>query len=322
MRSMLKQNTVSSTTDLASLISQAHNACDAQDFVTMTALCNEIVQSDSCNKQAHLLLACYGFWDPKLLTLDAQAAIHAAQRGSELFQDTEWFSVGTDIYLARKKQIAQQLEATLMMPSYTGAKQLHEVMQTWLALLMGLPYLHAALIESEITLCTNLCTRSKMGFMPNDRLVYTAYTTLNQKESYGDMFKRVLQPRLEQQKEYERFLQTTLQEHVAFVYDALAQNTSTPSQKDATLPDKESPDNSYRHLLENDLTKIINLTNKALYQQQIDELTDQRKKLKSYKIKQHRDITMRIATLEQKIAEIDNELAPLLDPLYQLLRRL
>ena len=262
-----------------------------------------------------LLQAKTGYWDPKLFTLDVPAVIATAHLACSQIEETEWFQVGTDIYMERKKQIAHQLEAALMMPSYTGAKQLHEVMQAWLAFLMELPCLNASLIESEIILCTNLCTRSKMGFMPNDRLVYTAYTTLNNKESYGDMFKRLLQPRLEQQKSYERHLQEEARAHIELLLDT-ASSQHHSSQKQAEQ-------NAYYHaLLENDIAKLVNVTNKNYYQQQINELTEQFEKLKPYKIKQRRTVTTRIDALEKKIHEIDEKLAPLLSPLYQQLVQL
>lgn len=262
-----------------------------------------------------LLQAKTGYWDPKLFTLDVPAAITAAHVICSQIEETEWFQVGTDIYMERKKQIAHQLEAALMMPSYTGAKQLHEVMQAWLAFLMELPCLNASLIESEIILCTNLCTRSKMGFMPNDRLVYTAYTTLNNKESYGDMFKRLLQPRLEQQKSYERHLQEEARAHIELLLDtALSQHLS---------PQEKAEQDAYYHtLLERDIAKLVNVTNKNYYQQQINELIEQFEKLKPYKIKQRRTVTTRIDALEKKIREIDEKLAPLLSPLYQQLIQL
>lgn len=262
-----------------------------------------------------LLQAKTGYWDPKLFTLDVPAAIAAAHFACSQIGETEWFQVGTDIYMERKKQIAHQLEAALMMPSYTGAKQLHEVMQAWLAFLMELPCLNASLIESEIILCTNLCTRSKMGFMPNDRLVYTAYTTLNNKESYGDLFKRLLQPRLEQQKSYESHLQEEARAHIELLLDtALSQHLS---------PQEKAEQDAYYHtLLERDIAKLVNVTNKNYYQQQINELIEQFEKLKPYKIKQRRTVTTRIDALEKKIREIDEKLAPLLSPLYQQLIQL
>lgn len=262
-----------------------------------------------------LLQAKTGYWDPKLFTLDVPAAITAAHFACSQIEETEWFQVGTDIYMERKKQIAHQLEAALMMPSYTGAKQLHEVMQAWLAFLMELPCLNASLIESEIILCTNLCTRSKMGFMPNDRLVYTAYTTLNNKESYGDMFKRLLQPRLEQQKNYERHLQEEARAHIELLLDTASSQHLSPQEK-------AEQDTYYHTLLERDIAKLVNVTNKNYYQQQINELTEQFEKLKPYKIKQRRTVTTRIDALEKKIHEIDEKLAPLLSPLYQQLVQL
>lgn len=262
-----------------------------------------------------LLQAKTGYWDPKLFTLDVPAAITAAHVACSQIEETEWFQVGTDIYMERKKQIAHQLEAALMMPSYTGAKQLHEVMQAWLAFLMELPCLNASLIESEIILCTNLCTRSKMGFMPNDRLVYTAYTTFNNKKSYGDMFKRLLQPRLEQQKSYERHLQEEARAHIGLLLD-------TASSQHLSSQEKVEQDAYYHTLLERDIAKLVNVTNKNYYQQQINELIEQFEKLKPYKIKQRRTITTRIDVLEKKIHEIDEKLIPLLNPLYQQLAQL
>ena len=306
--------------NLDTLTTQARHACDAQDFVTMSALCDKILQQDPCNQEALFLQARFGYWDPKLLTVNAQAAILSAQTLCEQIPEDQWFHTGTDIYMARKKQIAEQLEASLMMPSYSGAKQLHEVMITWLTFLNELPYLHVSLIESELMLCANLCTRSKMGFMPNDRLIYTAYTTLNNKESYGALFARILQPRLEQQRAYEKHLREQLQAHVAAANKILASSAASPSH-----PSQEDTQQTYDYycaLLENDLAKITGVTNKNLYQQQISVLTEQLENTKSYKLKQRHDITMRINALTKKINDIDEELAPMLNPLYQQLNLL
>ena len=75
-------------------------------------------------------------------------------------------------------------------------------------------------------------------------------------------------------------------------------------------------------MLERDIAKLVNVTNKNYYQQQINELIEQFEKLKPYKIKQRRTVTTRIDALEKKIREIDEKLAPLLSPLYQQLIQL
>ena len=80
-------------------------------------------------------------------------------------------------------------------------KQLHGTMGEWQRLLVEIPYLTVNLLESEVELVDNLCKRSKLGMMPAERLVYTAYASLNKKESYGETFRKALAGRLSKEQE-------------------------------------------------------------------------------------------------------------------------
>lgn len=60
-----------------------------------------------------LLQAKTGYWDPKLFTLDVPAAITAAHFVCSQIEETEWFQVGTDIYMERKNKLHTSLKLLL-----------------------------------------------------------------------------------------------------------------------------------------------------------------------------------------------------------------
>lgn len=262
-----------------------------------------------------VILAQQDGWNEQACELDVEVAVQAAMRAIDASPEHLRFRRGTDIYLARKKQLATILESDLMLPSYSGAKRLHATMQTWCHLLEQLPALNAHLIEDEITLCENLCSKSKKGFMPNDRLVYVAYSQCNNKVSYGATFAQRLQTRLTQQKAYERNLKQEIADHVRALACTLSQAESR-----AALTSEQA-----HELLANTAhweEMLIGLTSRHLYQAQIEELRQQASLTKPYFLARKKHLEARIAALQATIQDIDQsleqDLAPLRDQHHQL----
>lgn len=287
---------------VAELLAQAQTAYEDDDSQSVANLCREVLDIDPDNAQAWLLLAKFGGWDSKLYGFDVGFAIDAAKHALKLAPETNRYDAAAEIYTARKRQIGKILESEMMMPSYTAAKQLHGTMAEWQRLLVEIPYLTANLLESEVELVSNLCKRSKLGMMPAERLVYTAYMSLNKKESYGETFRKALAGRLskEQEEQGERIEQMLEQ--------AKARNAELDKlASEATLPPAELKPLLEAELenLDRDIATIADLSNKTLYDQQLEELERQLAAVKPIKIFRRQELNGRIAETKEKIAQVD-----------------
>ena len=287
---------------IAELLAQAQAAYENDDSQSVANLCREVLDADPDNAQAWLLLAKFGGWDSKLYGFDVGFAIDAAKHALELVPETTRHDAAADIYTARKRQIGKILESEMMMPSYTAAKQLHGTMGEWQRLLVEIPYLTVNLLESEVELVDNLCKRSKLGMMPAERLVYTAYASLNKKESYGETFRKALAGRLSKEQE----------EQGARIEQMLEQATERNAELEklatgATLPPAELKSLLEAELenLDRDIATIADLSNKTLYDQQLEELERQLATVKPYKIFRRQELTGRITETKEKIAQVD-----------------
>ncbi|MDO5118010.1 MAG: hypothetical protein Q4D34_05940, partial [Eggerthellaceae bacterium] len=204
------------------------------------------------------------------------------------------------------------LESEMMMPSYTAAKQLHGTMAEWQRLLMEIPYLTTDLLESEVELVNNLCIRSKIGILPAERLVYTAYASLNGKESYGETFRKALAGRLEREQEMqgariEQMLEEAAERN-AGLEKLASEATVTPAELKPLLEEE-------LERLERDIATIADLSNKTLYGQQLEELERQLAAVKPMKIFRRQELSRRIADAKEKIAQTDADFEEKVAPL-------
>ncbi len=287
-------------------LQKAQAAYEADDSQAVANLCRAVLDVDPNNAQAWDLLAKFGGWDSKMYVFDIDFAIDSAKHALSLVSEGDRRDAAAEIYTARKRQVAKILESEMMMPSYTAAKQLHGTMMEWKQLLEEIPYLGVGLIEGEVALCNNLCLRSKLGIMPSERLVYTAYMSLNKKESYGETFRKALAKRLadEQGKLTERL-------------------SSLVEQAKAGLAAFEGEDSEAgRVQLEETLAQLkaafVELQDQSLevvYKQRLEELERQMRGLKPMKIFKRKDLETEIAAtrerLEQVSAEAEQAVAPL-----------
>lgn len=301
-----------SADEIAQFLASAHEAADADQSIAATELCRKVVEADPGNAEAWVLLAKVGGWDSKMYTFDIDFAVDSAKHALGLIPEGERYETASDIYLARKQQIGKVLESEMMMPSYTAAKQLNDTMFEWLRLLKEIPYLNSGLLEGEISLVDNLCLRSKMGIMPADRLVYTAYASLNGKVSYGEIFREQLQSRLSE--ELERSAEVAKQavelaDGRLSAYRAQVEGGGLPSQvRRAWLEDDLATLREARQ-------KVLGLSNRGTYVQQIEELERQRAAMKPYKVFKIRTLDEQTQKVRDKLAEIDGQMEAALEPL-------
>lgn len=308
-----------SAQEVEELLATAREAYEADNSTTVTESCRAVLELDPDNAEAWVLLAKFGGWDSRQYLLDLDFAIESANHALDLLPESARIDTASDIYNARKRQIAHQLEAEMMMPSYTGAKQLHATMQDWLRLLDELPDLNADLIEGEITVCENLCLRSKLGIMPGDRLVYTAYSSLNGKETYGEMFRRKLESRLsgtreEQKQRVEAAMK--LVEETRAALDARAESGEVNSDEEKSLLEDELA------ALQAQRETLVGFSDRAQYEQQLRELERQLAALKPMKFLKRQELGRRIELVKQHIAEVDENIVATTRPLDELIERI
>lgn len=291
--------------EISLYINQTLDAYKDDDSTTVTECCNKVLAIDPENEEAWKLLALFGGWDAKLYDFDTGYILRTINHALGLTPENEKYDVAADIYTARKRQISLRLEAAIMMPSYQGAKQTHAVMMDWKRLLAEIPYLTPGLIESEVTLCSNICTRSKMGIMPNDRLVYTAYATFNNKEPYGETFRKVLASRAEKEMQREA---NTLVSAKKEVEDRLAKYRAQVEAGDISAEEEKTLLEEEASALRDRLSNVVGMSNRKLYQQQYEELQNQLANLKPYKFFKRNEINDQLKAVREKLDQIDAQI--------------
>lgn len=286
---------------IAESVKKAMAAFEADDSKAVNEYCRQIIDVDPENLEAWKLLAKVDGWDSKLYDFDTDRILRSIKHYLGLIPEQMHYEEAAEIYTVRKRQISLRLEAALMMPSYQGAKQTHQIMMDWKRLLAEIPYLTPSLIKSEVTLCENICTRSKMAFMPNDRLVYTAYATFNRKEPYGETFRKALLSRVERemQREAQKVSETQKdleQKLQSYKQKVAAGEITVEEEKDLLKSDLEA--------LRNQLIETSSMSDEKLFQQQYDELQSQLATMKPYKIFKRAELQERIKAVNEKLSQI------------------
>lgn len=304
----------SGNTELFQCLQDAREAYEAQDSVRLTECCKRALELQENNAEAWELLACFGGWDAKMHVLDVDFAVESAAHALGLAPEGRRYEMASEIYGARKKQIASCLEDDMMMPSYMGAKQLHKTMGDWQRLLAEIPYLSRDLLDDELNLVDNLCLRSKLGIMPGDRLVYTAYATLNNKVPYGDTFRKALAPRLTQVSEREAARRAETLERIAAwredYREWVNQGNPTVEERAARLQEQLGA-------LQAEVDELVGQSGRGLLLQQIDELERQKARIGKFKVFQRREADAQIAAARAKLEQMDGALIPARAPLEE-----
>ena len=93
------------------------------------------------------------------------------------------------------------LEITLYLPLVTSSSLIHNLMNSTLMALDGVPYLDVELIDNLINEIEENCSKSKKGFHPKDRILYVVYSGENGNVNYGVTFRNKLESKLNAEKE-------------------------------------------------------------------------------------------------------------------------
>ena len=234
--------------------------------------------------------ACIAGWNEQRCKHDVNAVITSAHALIDGLAWHERYAVAACIYTARKKQLTNAIEAALMTPSYMGSKALHAVFQDWSRMLNGLPCLGSRLLKGEVRLVSNLCKRSKASIMPGDRLIYTAYTTLNQKEDYGTTFARLLGPRIA----FERQREIDLLRCVNHDLEDLKDTSVLANQ-----PLKER--------LEQERSALLGITGAEQWIAEMGELEELLRTRKPHQLSHKRKINKRLASLRERLSMLDDD---------------
>lgn len=299
--------------EVEELLKTAQAAYEAKDSKTVQDACNQVFLIEPENVVAWDLMAKYGAWDSKMFDLDVDEVLRYTNHALDLLDEEKRFEAATEIYVARKKQIADRLEGDMLMPSYMGAKKLHATMELWKRLLSEMPYLTSELIQSELVLCDNLCLRSRMAVMPGDRLIYVAYCQENKKKPYGETFREALASRLDAES------QKNEQKRVAIAQDALKRLPESAARveeyKASATPELEEQLREDFNWFQGAVTELEGLSNMNMYYAQVEELNKKLKELKVTKIFKRQDLNRKIQEHMAKIDAIYEELAPVTDPI-------
>ncbi len=292
-------------------LAAAKAAYEANDSEAFAIEAQAALDADPENPEAWRYLAEFGCWDAKFYKLDIDFAIDAAKHALRLADESRQFELALEIYDARKRQIAFMLEEALLNLTSKGSARIHEIMQNWLRLLNEIPSLSPEIIEGEITLCENLCRRSRIGIMPSDRMVYTAYMDHNGKEPYGKTFRRMLDERLRQEQAKWDVAAEEARESAKRALAASEEHLKADSPDALPLLQADAA------ALQDAIDVLRSFTRRGLFERQIEQLEAQRKKLSPFQIMKTRAMVNRIAITKREIAKIDEGIKEDIDPLEE-----
>lgn len=298
--------------DIEDLLKKAQSAYKEDNSNAVSEYCEQIFSLDPENYEAWVLMAKFGGWDSQLYSFDLNYALRCAKHSLSLTEDSQKYVVATDIYTDRKHQLALRLDAALMMPSYQGSKEVHQIMMDWKNILVNLPNLSPALIQNEVNICSNLCLRSKMGVMPGDRLVYSAYATFNKKKPYNETFTEALASRIKREKMLEdQRISNSLKriEELIKSNQELVKSGKLTSQEEGEIIRLNIGE------LRAQLEAIEANSEKKLYVDQLEELERQLLSVKPYKIFKKQMINSQIKTIQEKLKEISSEIELTVNPI-------
>lgn len=296
--------------ELEAHLAAAKAAYDASDSEAFAPECQAAIDLDPENPEAWRYLAEFGAWDAKYFKLDIDSAIDAIQHAFRLTDESKHFELASRVYDARKRQIAYMLDEAMLNLTTKGSSRIHEIMQCWLRFLSEIPSLSPEIIEGEINLCENLCKRSRIGIMPTDRMVYTAYMDHNGKETYGKTFRRALEGRLQHEQAEQEAALEEAHANAKAALDAATEHLNADSpelsllQADATA-------------LQEAIDSLRSFTRRGLFEKQIEQLETQKQKLSGFQLMKSRAIAGRIASTKREIAKIDKDLKGEVGPLEE-----
>lgn len=257
----------------------------------------------------------YAGWDPDTRSLKMETLLE----NIDLLKNFSFFnnsiSICNEIYSERKVQISQWLDIQMLFPSFKSAQVVHETMMGWVQLIKTVPHLSSTLIEGEIRLVKNLCVQSKQGFMPGERLIYTAYSTLNNKKSYDQTFSKELEEVIAAAQEEERRLKTLLIDEIKEQYDKLCNKEKTEQNSEGKI----TPEflRLHKQILEG-INTLRLFYGFGSIEQRLQQLKELKEKQKPYAIKKTKKINSQICEIENERLNLEAKFAEEVHDLLEL----
>lgn len=284
-------------------IKMAKSALDSNDVDGVISYCDKILDIDHDSFDAWTLRAKAIAGTSRLTDMKIPSALTAAKRAVELAPDIKKYDVAEDVYLSIKGYITGLIHLTPKVPATMGRSYAHTIIQHWLSLLLGIPFLSKSLLEAEIADCKELCDISSNTLVPKGRIVYDAWNQFNNGVRYDKSFSEALAEKMQfEGARQESFIANAKAEAEAKRAAYWAEHID---EKDALESEKSAAEEKMADLtlaIENipELIKVEEL------KKSIAELTKQMNSLGMFKGKEKRVLQDQIDAFKTNLSQIES----------------
>lgn len=314
---MLTNKTHSHTLDTKkseTLINDLIAAQEQNNLSSVVKISSIIIEQEPNNILARKLFAMYAGWNQKLCTFNKDQATNAIHDFFHAIPNDSPINDAFEIYFTRKEQLIIAAQAQSDMPSFSNAKALHQTMLLWLHFLKHIPYLSSLILENEIVEIKQICLLSKRSIDPKTRLIYTAYTTFNDKIPYNGTFSICLNGTIRNAKLYE-------QKRINKILEKVEQYKKLLHCSPNSLKEQTSITNSITQL-QIDMKIVESLFGIPYYQRKLDQLNAQLLKCKPFFISYRKRLTRNIQIVEEQLSNAKRSASLQTDPISELVREL
>ncbi len=247
----------------------------------------------------------YSGWNSDTCSLDTKTMLEAIKTTDFSLLLNPIFACN-EIYSERKNQISQWLDIQMQFPSFKSAQNIHEIMTAWISLIKRIPNLSALVIEGEINLVKNLCIQSKQSFMPGERLIYTAYSTLNNKVPYDQTFKEQLDSVIVDSRMREELLIVSMVEDIEDIYRQINREFELGS---SAVEIKQRKLLQLSNQISDDIKVFRLFYGFSLNEQRLQQLKKLKEIQKAYSIKKIKKLQNRILEIEAELNRLEERFA-------------
>lgn len=151
--------------------------------------------------------------------------------------------------------------------------------------------------------------------MPGERLIYTAYSTLNNKKSYDQTFSKELEEVIAAAQEEERRLKTLLIDEIKEQYDKLCNKEKTEQNSEGEI----TPEflRLHKQILEG-INTLRLFYGFGSIEQRLQQLKELKEKQKPYAIKKTKKINSQICEIENERLNLEAKFAEEVHDLLEL----
>lgn len=247
----------------------------------------------------------YSGWNSDTCSLDIKTMLEAIKTTDFSLLLNPIFACN-EIYSERKNQISQWLDIQMQFPSFKSAQNIHEIMTAWISLIKRIPNLSALVIEGEINLVKNLCIQSKQSFIPGERLIYTAYSTLNNKVPYDQTFKEQLDTVIVDSRVKEELLIVSMVEDIEDIYRQINREFELGS---SAVEIKQRKLLQLSNQISDDIKVFRLFYGFSLNEQRLQHLKKLKEIQKAYSIKKIKKLQNRILEIEAELNRLEERFA-------------